>query len=218
MKYVSIDFETANSSRLSACSIGVSVFEEDQLIRSNAYFIRPPKEFGMFNWYNIKIHGITKDMVADAPAFDSVWQMIREDIEGSVVLCHNAAFDIGVLKQMLEFYGQPLPHCKYACTVKISKRVWPDLENHRLDTVAQALHIGLNHHEAESDAMASGLILMKALHETTSKDIFDLADKIGIRLGALSPAGLQSCSTAEEIRKTDTGAVRKGREKCAAIK
>ena len=63
-----------------------------------------------------------------------------------------------------------MPECRYLCTVKVSKRVWPELENHKLDTVSAALHIDLNHHEAGSDARAAGLILQAALRRTGSAD------------------------------------------------
>ena len=81
-------------------------------------------------------------------------------------LFHNAAFDTEVLCRCLEFYHIPLPTCRYICTVEVSKKVWPKLENHKLNTVASALQIPLHHHQAASDARASGEILQRALEQT----------------------------------------------------
>ena len=78
----------------------------------------------------------------------------------------------------------------------MSKRVWPELENHKLDTVSAALHIDLNHHEAGSDARAAGLILQAALRRTGSADADALAEKIGMRLGRISSMGKTPCSIA----------------------
>ena len=78
----------------------------------------------------------------------------------------------------------------------MSKRVWPELENHKLDTVSAALHIDLNHHEAGSDARAAGLILQAALRRTVSADADALAEKIGMRLGRISSMGKTPCSIA----------------------
>ena len=89
-----------------------------------------------------------------------------------------------------------MPECRYLCTVKVSKRVWPELENHKLDTVSAALHIDLNHHEAGSDARAAGLILQAALRRTGSADADALAEKIGMRLGRISSMGKTPCSIA----------------------
>ena len=74
------------------------------------------------------------------------------------------------------------------------------MENHKLDTVADALGIELNHHEAGSDARAAGLILQAALRETDSPDVDALACKIGMRLGRISCMGVVPCSIAKEIR------------------
>lgn len=201
MKYVALDFETANSSPCSACSVGISVFEEGTLLHSEVYLIRPPKEYGSFHWYNIKVHGITRAMVDGAPQFNEVWPLLQPDIEGSVLVCHNAMFDTAVLCKTLLHFGLTLPRCRYVCTVKVAQKIWPALENHKLDTVSSALHIALNHHEAGSDALACGMILQAAMAQTCSKDIDVLADKIGMRLGKISPEGCLSCSTAQEIAR-----------------
>lgn len=201
MKYVALDFETANSSPSSACSVGISVFDDEVLLHSKVYLIRPPKEYCTFHWYNIKVHGITRVMVNDAPQFNEVWPLLQQDVEGSVLACHNAMFDTAVLCKTLTYFDLPLPRCRYVCTVKVAQKIWPALENHKLDTVSSALHIALNHHEAGSDALACGMILQSAMKQTCSKDIDMLADKIGMRLGKISPEGCLSCSTAQEVAR-----------------
>lgn len=201
MRYVALDFETANASPISACSVGLSVFEDTKLLHSDVYLIQPPEQFCTFHWFNIKVHGITRAMVADAPTFAELWPSIQDEIEDAVVVCHNAVFDTAVLCKTLAFYRIPSPHCRYVCTVKVSQKVWPELENHRLDTVSAALQIPLNHHEAGSDALACGLILQKALETLDCTDADVLAEKIDMRLGVIAPEGNISCSTAQEIAR-----------------
>ena len=53
MKFTAIDFETANASMLSACSIGVVEFEDNVPVKETITLIRPPEEYGKFNWYNV---------------------------------------------------------------------------------------------------------------------------------------------------------------------
>lgn len=201
MRFVSIDFETANASPLSACSIGVVVFEDGVPVKSLVSLIKPPEEFGKFNWYNTKIHKIKRNMVEDAPTFDQVWERIRDDVADGIVVCHNAVFDTSVLRRLLEYYQIKVPEFRYICTVKVSQKLWPELENHKLDTVSEALGISLNHHEALSDSMACGLILAKAVEEQQCTSVEALAEKIGMRLGSVSPKKNVSCSTAEEVRR-----------------
>lgn len=199
MRYVALDFETGNSSRLSACALGVSVFEDTTLVREQVSLIKPPESVGKFHWGNIKVNHIKEYMVKDAPTFDEVWKLIAQDAQDSVLVCHNAMFDTSVLCACLAHYHLPMPECRYLCTVKVSQRVWPALINHKLDTVSAALDIPLNHHEAGSDARAAGLILQAALRETASADADMLAKKIGMRLGRISCMGTVPCSIAKQV-------------------
>ena len=201
MKFTAIDFETANASMLSACSIGIVEFEDGVPVRETYTLIRPPEEYGKFNWYNVRIHGIKATMVKDAPTFDKVWEQIRDSIDGQLIVCHNAAFDTVVLCRLLEYYGIAIPTFDYVCTVKISQLLWPEMENHKLDTVCNDLNIVLNHHEALSDARACGLIFAEALKSQHCIDTSDLLDALEMRVGHVSPKGRQSCSTSEEVRR-----------------
>ena len=201
MKFTAIDFETANASMLSACSIGAVVFEDGIPVREMYTLIRPPEEYGKFNWYNVRIHGIRASMVQDAPTFDQVWELLAGDIENQLVVCHNAAFDTVVLCRLLEYYGIGVPTFDYLCTVKMSQRLWPEMENHKLDTVCDELDISLNHHEALSDARACGMILAEALRSQHCSNVSDLLEALEMRAGHISPQGRVSCSTSEEIRR-----------------
>lgn len=201
MKFTAIDFETANASMLSACSIGVVEFENNVPVHETITLIRPPEECSKFNWYNVRIHGIKASMVKHAPTFDQVWEQIHGSIENQTVICHNAAFDTVVLCKLLEYYGIPIPEFDYVCTVKVSQLLWPEMENHKLDTVCNDLHIRLNHHEALSDARACGLIFAEALKSQHCSSISDLMDALTMRIGHVSPEGRLSCSTSAEIRR-----------------
>ena len=200
MRYLALDFETGNASPLSACALGASVFEDGVLVYERVSLIRPPESARKFHWGNVRVNHITEQMVVDAPPFDAVWRMLAAEAEGSVLVCHNAMFDIGVLNACLAHYHLRIPACRYVCTVKVAQRVWPDLPNHKLDTVADALGIALNHHEAGSDAHAAGMILQAAIHTTGSADVDALAEKIGMRLGRISAIGTMPCSIAKQIR------------------
>lgn len=200
MRYVALDFETGNASPLSACALGVSVFEDAIPVREQVSLIKPPDCVGKFHWGNIRVNHIKEKTVAGAPAFDEVWRGLADEAEGSVLVCHNAMFDTAVLCACLSYYRLPMPECRYICTVKVAQRVWPELANHKLDTVAGALGIALNHHEAGSDARAAGLILQAALRHTASADADVLAEKIGMRLGRISCMGVVPCSIAKEAR------------------
>ena len=66
MRYLALDFETGNASPLSACALGASVFEDNQLVDEKISLIRPPECVGRFHWGNVRVNHIKEKMVADA--------------------------------------------------------------------------------------------------------------------------------------------------------
>ena len=162
-KICAIDFETANPSPLSACSIGVSVVENGELCASWSTLIKPPKGYDDFWMHNIQIHGITKSMTTDAPSFDEIWDTLSGFMKDAVLCAHNAEFDMKVLTSLCRYYQLEIPDNEYFCTVRLSRRALPFLERHRLSTVADYFEIELNHHEASSDARACALIVLNIM-------------------------------------------------------
>ncbi len=185
MKCVAIDFETANSKRLSVCAMGVAVVEGHEIVERASWLIRPPELY--FNPYNTYIHGITESDVADKPEFHELWGDIRQYFEGSLLIAHNASFDISVLRHVLDEYDITYPSLRYLCTWTIAKRVWPMLPSYSLDTVSEHLGITFKHHDAEEDAVACAKVALRACSQLGVGTIEDAAAKIEVASGQLSP-------------------------------
>ncbi|WP_449354159.1 3'-5' exonuclease [Virgibacillus natechei] len=171
MNFVSIDFETANEKRFSPCAIGVVVANEHEVLDEFYSLINPLMGFTSFNTY---IHGITEEDVADAPTFPQIWPTLHKYLSENTVVAHNASFDMSVLRQTLDYFNLTYPDMDYLCTANISKRVWPDLINHKLNTLAAHHGIAFEHHHALEDARVAAKILMKAFstYQADSMDIF----------------------------------------------
>jgi DNA polymerase-3 subunit epsilon len=168
-KFVAIDFETANHSRSSACAVGLAWVESGQVSRTESYLIQPPGN--QFHPFNIRVHGIRPEHVANQPTFDQVWKVIHPRIAGHLLIAHNASFDRSVLEQSLAAYRLGVPPFTFKCTVEISRRVWPELTDHKLPTVARHLGIPLKHHDAASDAFACASIALAAMSRKTIGDL-----------------------------------------------
>ncbi|MGL5821588.1 MAG: exonuclease domain-containing protein [Sarcina sp.] len=158
MKFVSIDFETANEKRTSACAIGITYVIDNKIIEKFQILIKP-KEL-MFKPMNIWIHGITEEEVLNKEEFDKVWGKIKKYIEGNLVIAHNAYFDIDVLIQTLELYNLNLKNCDYICTVDLAKRVYEGLPDNKLSTLAELFKAEFKHHNAEDDSMIAALVFI----------------------------------------------------------
>ena len=93
MDFVAIDFETATSNYTSVCSLGICVVENNKITDRKEILIKPePFEF---NDYNIKIHGITPDMVVNKPTLADYWDKLKPYLDHKTVIAHNAGFDVG---------------------------------------------------------------------------------------------------------------------------
>ena len=159
--FVAIDFETANHRRDSACALGLAVVEGYRIRYRGSFRIRPLTSRFDFT----RIHGIRWSDVQDAPSFAELWPTLSLWVEGADFLAaHNAAFDRSVLHQCCAASELPPPQVPFVCTVEIARELWGIFPT-RLPEVCRRLNIPLVHHDAQSDAVACGRIVLAAMAE-----------------------------------------------------
>jgi DNA polymerase-3 subunit epsilon len=157
-RFVSIDFETADHGRDSACAIGLVVVENRKIVRQITELIRPPRRYFQFTW----LHGIGWEDVADKPTFAELWPTIAPCFEGAdFIAAHNASFDRGVLDECCGQSGGKAPDIRYLCTMRLARALW-DIRPTKLSDVCGQFGISLQHHDAGSDALACARIVMRA--------------------------------------------------------
>ena len=166
--YVALDVETANSFRGSICSIGLVKFQNGEVVDSFYSLINPEEDF---DYRNINIHGITQKDILNSPIFPEIRQRIIDFIGTNIVVSHFAQFDIGALKDAYLKYNLDFDDVKFVCSYRLAKIALPGLINYKLKTLTKELNIKLEHHNALSDAKASGLILGYLLSANSYSDI-----------------------------------------------
>jgi DNA polymerase III epsilon subunit-like protein len=175
LDYVALDFETANSARNSACSIGLAKVENGKVVNTFSSFIKPPENY--FAPINISIHGITPAHVAKAPAFDQVWPELIDFIGDNLLISHGARFDGSVLLACLDTFGLPVPNNLIACSLQAARNVWPELPSHKLPYLMKQIGIDYLAHNALQDAVAiSPIIKSMANSIAWNNDIYSLLD------------------------------------------
>lgn len=175
-KYVVFDIETTGLSpkedaitEIGAIKIenGVIVDEYNQLINPEKPI---PKKI-------MELTGITDEMVQDQPKIDSVLPKFKEFIEDSVLVAHNASFDTGFLREQFLNNNMTFDY-PILDTLELTRALFPNLTNHRLNTIAKYLNVSLiNHHRAVDDAKATAEIFLKCmtiLEENNIKDFKSL--------------------------------------------
>ncbi|MFC7062078.1 3'-5' exonuclease [Halobacillus seohaensis] len=188
MDFVAIDFETANSSRSSVCSVGLVEYANGEIVDEYYKLVKPKNN--LFDPINISVHGITEKDVANEHEFNQLWEKeIREKLDGKLVVAHNASFDMSVLRKVLDEYHLAYPNLAYNCTVNIAKKTWIDRKSFNLKSLSQYLHIEFEHHHALEDAHAAAVILLRACDSHGVSDIEQLVEKTNTANGAIFTTG-----------------------------
>ena len=132
-----------------------------------------------------KIHGITDDMVHGQPPIEDVLPEFVRFLGHSetILLAHNAAFDVGFLSAAFSRCKAILPEHPVIDTLALSRRMLPRLRNHRLETIARHLRIAnFTEHRAMGDALVVQSVFLKLLAQapaiTTTADLFDLVSPL----------------------------------------
>ncbi len=160
-RYIAFDVETPNSSNDRMSAIGITVVEDGVIVDEFATLVNPETYFHPFN---VQLTGITPEMAAEGPAFWELWPFLADRLDGGLLIAHNAPFDMSVLSKCLRAYGiEWRDSVDYACTCQMGRKCFPELPNHRLNTLCTYLDIELDHHQAGSDSRACAQLLLHCL-------------------------------------------------------
>jgi DNA polymerase-3 subunit epsilon len=180
MKGLAIDFEKANESPFSPCSIGLAWVENGEITKRETRFIRP-KEM-RFGFHQTRVHGITEENVVDAPEFPEVIREFLPELSENILLAHNASVDVQVLCSTMTVYGLPIPDFSYLCTLAIARAAWPGSPAFDLSTLANRFGMNCKHHDAGEDAVACATIAIVAARELKVTTVSDLAKKLHLEI------------------------------------
>lgn len=206
MDFVTIDFETATADRSTPCEIGLTFVENNQIIKTMSWLIKPHC-YPVFDYFNVLIHGISPDMVTNAPEFNNIWNEIHPLIENKLLFAHNASFDFSVLRKTLDAYDLPYPTITYACSYIMAKNVWSGLSSYNLKSLCNHHRIQFDHHRAAADSKATAELILIALLEFEIVDHDGLKQKSRLDLGNLSASNYRPCRTLRIYTKPDFNAV-----------
>lgn len=111
---------------------------------------------------SIAIHGITQEMVADAPTESEIMPKILEFIGDYPIVAHNAIFDYSFLNEAsIRCMGQELKNTRID-SQQMFKEIYPELESHGLEALTTKFNVELNnHHRAMADTMGLALAYPK---------------------------------------------------------
>lgn len=120
----------------------------------------------------INLTGITDDLVENAPEVSEVLERFYHWTGDAILVAHNASFDMGFLNVGYKKMGFEKAKNPVIDTLELGRFLYPQLKNHRLNTLAKKFDIELTqHHRAIYDAEATGYLLVKMLKDSLEKGI-----------------------------------------------
>ncbi len=177
--YCVLDLETTGLSFRTEkiTEVGIMKIKNGEVIDSFETFVNPEKPIP---YKVVEVTKITDDMVKDAPKIDEVFPKILEFVGDSVLVAHNADFDIGFLKHNAAELGYKLENT-YLDTLRLAKDLFPNYKKYKLGIIADNLGIKVEvAHRALDDVDTTVKVfnvMTKMLKERKAKTVNDI-DKV----------------------------------------
>lgn len=178
--YCVLDLETTGFSAVTEkiTEIGIMKVKDGKVIDSFSTFVNPEKPIPA---RVVEVTNITDDMVKDAETIDKVFPKMLEFIKGSVLVAHNAAFDINFLKHNAKVLGFEFDFT-YVDTLSLAQEVFPDFKTYKLGRIAKNLGIKVEvAHRALDDVDTTVKVfnvMLQKLKERGAKTLEDI-DRYG---------------------------------------
>ena len=175
-EFVVFDTETTGTKPPFAriTEIGAYRIKNGQIVDEFQTLLNPEKAIPPFI---VSLTGITNEMVRRAPLFAKIAPDLLRFLGDSILVAHNAPFDMAFLNHEIgRVYRERKLINAHLCTVRLARKLLPDLKNHRLHTVAEHFSIPIyNRHRAAGDALATAQIFVHFLEQLNEKGVHDLA-------------------------------------------
>jgi DNA polymerase III epsilon subunit family exonuclease len=155
--FVVVDLETTGISASDRiCEIGMTKVKYDEITDRFDSLINPGVSIN-----NTIFHGIEDWMVQDAPLFKNIAHEIVDFMNGSILVAHNAPFDMRFLRYELQRLDTDLSH-HALCTLKLARKMHPDFPAHKLDYLLGEYDIvNEHHHRASADAISCARLFLQ---------------------------------------------------------
>lgn len=181
--YVVFDVETTGLSAVYDTIIELAAVKmyKGNVIETFEEFINPGHPLSQTT---IQLTGITDDMVRDSKPEKTVLEEFAAFAEGTILVAHNASFDMGFLNNSYERYGMAEAPQPVIDTLEMSRFLHPQLKSHRLNTLAKRYGVGLEqHHRAVYDSETTGALCWIFLKEAREEHNILFHDQLNKFIG-----------------------------------
>ena len=173
--YCVLDLETTGFSPRTEkiTEIGIMKIKGGEVLEKFSEFVNPEKPIPQ---RVVEVTNITDDMVKDAETIEKIFPKVLEFIKGTVLVAHNAKFDIGFLKYIAKQLGYDFDFT-YIDTLNLAKDIFPNLKKYKLGKIADDLGIKVEvAHRALDDVDTTVKVFNVMLEKIKEKGITKIED------------------------------------------
>lgn len=184
--------------------IGAVKVADGKIVDKYSTFINPDVPIP---YHITQLTSITDEMVMDSPKIDVILPEFLEFCKDSILVAHNASFDVGFITKKAEFLGIETDFT-VVDTVGMARLLLPQLSRFKLNLVAKELGISLeNHHRAVDDAGATAEIFVKFIEMLDAKGVKTFEELEAMNV--MTPEMIKKMPTYHAIMlaKNDTGRI-----------
>ena len=183
--YVVFDVETTGLSAIynDLIQVAASKMYKGNIIAEFDEFINPGHPLSAFT---TELTGITDDHVKNAKPLVQVLKEFQEFCKDTVLVAHNATFDVGFMNANYERHGLPKITQPVIDTLEFARNLYPEYKRHGLGPLTKRFGVALEHHHmANYDAEATGRLLFIFIKEVAEKH--GVTDLARLNLDLISP-------------------------------
>ena len=183
--YVVFDVETTGLSAIynDLIQVAASKMYKGNIVAEFDEFINPGHPLSAFT---TELTGITDDHVKNAKPLIQVLKEFQEFCKDTVLVAHNASFDVGFMNANYERHGLPKITQPVIDTLEFARNLYPEYKRHGLGPLTKRFGVALEHHHmANYDAEATGRLLFIFIKEVAEKH--GVTDLARLNLDLISP-------------------------------
>ncbi|MBV9013341.1 MAG: 3'-5' exonuclease [Pseudonocardiales bacterium] len=178
LRYAVVDVEGNGQQPPDLVEVAVVPIVGGAIGEPKSWLVKPERPI---KYFATRIHGLTNDDVADAPALADIEDEVRRCLDDSVLVAHNAHVDVGVLQRHLGAWECP----EVFDTLRLAKRLLPGQMSYRLGALvtsfalADGLPDGLSPHRATYDVLVAARLFVRLAtrDDGTPRSLQELRDQ-----------------------------------------
>ncbi len=180
--YVVFDVETTGLSAVynKLIQVAASKMHKGNVIEQFDEFIDPGHPLSEFT---TQLTGITDDMVRGSKPLEQVLKEFQAFCEGSILVAHNATFDVGFMNMNYQRHHLPVIKQPVIDTLEFARNLYPEFKRHGLGPLTKRFQVSLeSHHLANFDAEATGRLLFIFLNDAKEKFGIELLSDLNTKV------------------------------------